>query len=216
MTRLTRLFQNPEQILYMLPAILLGLTLHEWGHAFAAYKLGDPTARNMGRLSLNPLDHVDPLGLVSLLLLGFGWAKPVPVNPRNFKNTRRDELIVSLAGIVMNILEVLVFSVLFTFLLSRKQELFNNEAFYNIFLDIILINTSLAVFNLIPVPPLDGSHILECLLGGRLTFRVRSFLYRYGQFILIALLYLGILDYPLSAAQNLVIRFLNYLLRLFR
>lgn len=215
MTRLAKLFQNPVQLLYMLPAILLGLTLHEWGHAYAAYRLGDPTARNLGRLSLNPLDHLDPLGLISLLLLGFGWAKPVPVNSRNFKNVRRDELIVSLAGIAMNILEALFFSVLFAFIVSKKPDLFYNTAFYNIFLNLILVNTSLAVFNLIPVPPLDGSHVLECLLGGVLTFRVRNFMRRYGQFILIAALYLGVLDYPLRYAQELVISFVNFLLRTF-
>lgn len=208
------LLSQPMTFLYMLPAILLGLTFHEWGHAFAAYKLGDPTARNLGRLSLNPLDHVDPIGLLCLLLLGFGWAKPVPVNPRNFSKPRRDELIVSLAGIAMNIVEVIVFSLLMVFFLRRKPELIRNKAFYYIFLYIITVNTSLAVFNLIPIPPLDGSHVVECVLGGRLGYSFRSFMYKYGRFILLALLYLGVLDRPISWAQDLVLDGINFLLRL--
>ena len=88
MSRLAQLFQNPLQFLYILPAILIGLTVHEWAHAYAAYRLGDPTAKNLGRMTLNPLAHIDPIGFVMLLLVGFGWAKPVPVTPRNFKNYR--------------------------------------------------------------------------------------------------------------------------------
>ena len=201
-------------ILYMLPAILLGLTLHEWGHAFAAYKLGDPTARNLGRLSVNPLDHVDPLGLLCLFLLGFGWAKPVPINPRNFKNLRRDELIVSLAGIAVNLIETVVFALLMVLFLRWKPALMRNEAFYYIFMYLITINISLAVFNLIPIPPLDGSHVLECAFGRHMSYNFRVFMSKYGRFILLVLLYLGILDYPISWAQDLVIKGMNLLLRL--
>ena len=214
MTRIRSLLSNPIYILYMLPAILLGMTLHEWGHAFAAYKLGDPTARNLGRLSLNPLDHVDPVGLICLLLLGFGWAKPVPVNPRNFKNLRRDELIVSLAGIAMNILETVVFSLLLVVLVRLKPSLLRNQAFYYIFMYLITVNISLAVFNLIPIPPLDGSHVLECILGGRLGYRFRAFMSKYGRIILFVLLYAGVLSYPIGYVQGLVIDGINFLLRL--
>lgn len=214
MNRIQQLFSDPMQLLYLLPAIVCGLTFHEWGHAFAAYKLGDPTARNLGRLSLNPLDHIDPLGLLCLFLLGFGWAKPVPIVTRNFKKLRRDELIVSLAGIAMNILEVIVFSLIFVGLLRWRPSLISNRAFYNIFLNLILINTSLAVFNLIPIPPLDGSHVLECILGGRLTFEVRSFMNKYGRIILLVLLYAGVLDTPIAWAQRLVVKGINYLLML--
>ena len=94
----------------VLPAILIGLTVHEWAHAYAAYRLGDPTARNLGRMTLNPLAHVDLFGFLMLLLVGFGWAKPVPVNPRNFKNYRRDDIIVSLAGIFTNVVIAFLFS----------------------------------------------------------------------------------------------------------
>ena len=100
--------------LYSLPGILVGLSFHEWGHAYAAYKRGDPTARNLGRMTVNPLAHIDPLGFLSLLILGFGWAKPVPVSTRNFKSPRKDELIVSLAGITVNLIlaEIFIYLIL--------------------------------------------------------------------------------------------------------
>lgn len=101
--RLSSILQDPLSLLYTLPAIIIGLTVHEWAHAFAADKLGDPTAKNLGRMTLNPFAHIDLFGFLCLLVVGFGWAKPVPVNPRNFKNYRRDDIIVSLAGIAMNL-----------------------------------------------------------------------------------------------------------------
>lgn len=214
MSRFSTLFSQPLTLLYMLPAILLGITLHEWGHAFAAYKLGDPTARNLGRLSLNPFDHVDPFGLLCLFLVGFGWAKPVPVNPRNFSKPRRDELIVSLAGIAVNIIEVIVFSLLLVLCLRLMPSLWYNEAFKKILLNIITVNTSLAVFNLIPISPLDGSHVLECILGRHISYGFHTFMYRYGRYILLALLLSGVLNYPISWAQSLVIDGINLLLNL--
>ena len=211
MNRILYYFQNPLQLLYMLPAVLLGITFHEWGHAYAAYRLGDPTAKNMGRLSLNPLDHFDPLGVLCMLLLGFGWAKPVPVNYRNFKNFRRDNIIVSLAGVTMNVLIVMVFSGLFVLLARSNYAMLYNEAFVNILFNIISMNTCLCVFNLIPIPPLDGSHVLECVMGRHLPHNIRDFMHRYGKYILVALLWLGVLQYPLNWAQNLVY---NWILRL--
>ena len=204
MSRIQYFIQNPLQLVYMLPALLLGLTLHEWGHAYAAYRCGDPTARNLGRMSLNPLDHFDILGTLCLLFLGFGWAKPVPVNPRNFRNYKRDDIIVSLAGVAMNLLQVVFFSALFIILVRWNNRLFFNEAFYYIFLYLIGINTTLIIFNLIPIPPLDGSHVAENLLARHVPYKVFAFLHLYGRYILLALLWLGILDYPISWAQNLV------------
>ena len=199
MNRILYYFQNPLQLLYMLPAVLLGLTFHEWGHAYAAYRLGDPTAKNMGRLSLNPLDHFDPLGVLCMLLLGFGWAKPVPVNYRNFKNFRRDNIIVSLAGVTMNVLIVLVFSGLFVLLARSNYALLYNEAFVNIFFNIISMNTCLCVFNLIPIPPLDGSKVLFSLLPDR-AYNMMLRYERYGMFLLWAVVLLGVGDKWMSAA----------------
>ena len=212
MSRIQYYIQNPLQLLYMLPALLLGLTLHEWGHAYAAYRCGDPTARNLGRLSLNPLDHFDILGTLCLLFLGFGWAKPVPVNPRNFRNFRRDDIIVSLAGVTMNLLQVVVFSALFIILVRHDNMLFFNEAFYYIFLNLIGINTTLIIFNLLPIPPLDGSHVAESLFARYIPHSVFLFLRQYGRFILLALLWLGILDYPISWAHDLVFGLISKLL----
>ncbi len=190
------MIQNPLQVLYTLPAIIIGLTVHEWAHAYAAYRLGDPTARNLGRMTLNPLAHFDVFGFLCLLLVGFGWAKPVPINPRNFKHYRRDDIIVSLAGITMN----LIVAFFFTFIYVAgvlKWGLSDNEAFTSIFLYIVVINLSLMLFNLIPIYPLDGSHVLESLLVRKIP-RFFMFMRRYGQFILIALLITGVFGNALS------------------
>ena len=192
MSRLAQLFQNPLQFLYILPAILIGLTVHEWAHAYAAYRLGDPTAKNLGRMTLNPLAHIDPIGFVMLLLVGFGWAKPVPVTPRNFKNYRRDDIIVSLAGIATNLIVAFLFSFVYVAGIL-KWGLATNEAFMSIIGSIISINLTLAVFNLIPIYPLDGSHVAESLLMHKIP-RVFMFLRQYGQWILLALLFTGIVS----------------------
>ena len=192
MSRLAQLFQNPLQFLYILPAILIGLTVHEWAHAYAAYRLGDPTAKNLGRMTLNPLAHIDPIGFVMLLLVGFGWAKPVPVTPRNFKNYRRDDIIVSLAGIATNLIVAFMFSFVYVAGII-KWGLATNEAFMSIIGSIISINLTLAVFNLIPIYPLDGSHVAESLLMHKIP-RVFMFLRQYGQWILLALLFTGIVS----------------------
>ena len=198
---ITQFFRDPTTLLYRLPAILIGLTVHEWAHAFAAWKLGDPTAKNMGRMTLNPLAHIDPIGFISLIVLGFGWAKPVPVNPHRYRRFRRDDLIVSLAGIAMNLLTA--FSTFIVWLLLRRAfpSLIWNGAFTSIMQSIIVIDLSLAVFNLIPLPPLDGSHVAENLLGHSLP-RLFDFLRRYGNYILLALLLTGALSPLLSGAVS--------------
>lgn len=201
-SRITQIFTNPLQLLYVLPGVIIGLTVHEWAHAFAAYKLGDPTAKNLGRMTLNPIAHIDIFGFLCLLLVGFGWAKPVPINPRNFQRYKRDEIIVSLAGIATNLLTAFVFTFVFyagILLLGLGA----NEAFISIFSGIVIINLSLMVFNLLPIYPLDGSHVLECLLGHRFP-RFFMFLRQYGQWILIFLLVTGTFGGFLSIIVNAV------------
>ena len=196
MSRIAQLFQNPLQFLYILPAILIGLTVHEWAHAYAAYRLGDPTAKNLGRMTLNPLAHIDPIGFAMLLLVGFGWAKPVPVTPRNFKHYRRDDIIVSLAGIVTNLIVAFLFSFVYVAGIL-KWGLATNEAFMSIIGSIITINLTLAIFNLIPIYPLDGSHVAESLLMRKIP-RVFMFLRQYGQIILLGLIISGATSFVLG------------------
>lgn len=171
--------------LYSLPGILVGLSFHEWGHAYAAYKRGDPTARNLGRMTVNPLAHIDPLGFLSLLILGFGWAKPVPVSTRNFKSPRKDELIVSLAGIIVNLILGVAFMIIWIVLicLPWSNEILNTMVQY-----CYTINFGLAVFNLLPIPPLDGYHVVQCLFMNAKTYKFFSFVEKYSYVILVAVL----------------------------
>jgi len=196
LSRISQLIQNPLQFFYVLPAIIFGLTIHEWAHAYVAYRLGDPTARNMGRMTLNPIAHIDPFGFIMLILVGFGWAKPVPVNSRNFKNFKRDDILVSLAGIGMNLLVAFVFSFIYVagFL---KWGLGTNEAFASIIGSFITINLALAIFNLIPIYPLDGSHVAESLLMSKIP-RAFMFLRQYGQIILLVLLLTNAISFVLG------------------
>ncbi len=201
--------------LYSLPGILVGLSFHEWAHAYAAYKRGDPTARNLGRMTVNPLAHIDLIGFISLVILGFGWAKPVPVNTRNFKKPRTDELIVSLAGIIVNLILGALFMILWFVLalLPYSNDILNTMVQY-----CYVINFSLAVFNLLPIPPLDGYRVVQCLFLNGKTYKVFSFLERYSYIILIAVLLLNsrthFLNTLVSWAMMPVISLLRLLLSL--
>jgi len=146
-----------------LPAILLAITVHEYAHGRAAAALGDPTARMRGRLTLNPLSHLDPMGFICLLLAGFGWAKPVPVNPAYFANPVRGMMLSSAAGPLVNLAAAVGGGILFRLLGSGEGLL------YQILALTIFYNVALALFNLLPVHPLDGSHVLKGLLPARLA-----------------------------------------------
>ena len=193
---LSSIFSDPMGTLKayacMIPVILISLTLHEWGHAFAAYKCGDNTARNLGRMSMNPFVHLDILGFLSLLILGFGWAKPVPVNSRNYRNYKRGETIVSLAGVFMNLMLVLAFSLLTLFFLwmsvHKSYRWLSSEFLWQILYYGISINVTLMLFNLLPLYPLDGYHIFELLFARVLPPKFFFFTRRYGRYILIGLL----------------------------
>ena len=181
--------------LYILPAVIIGLSFHEWGHAFAALKMGDPTARNLGRLTLNPLKHIDPMGFLMMIFFGFGWAKPVPVNPHNYRNYKVSEIVVSLAGVTMNLILAFVSALgLAAYYKFAGTEFIMSAAGNKIAIIIyyfIMLNLCLLVFNLIPIYPLDGFHVAEVLLSKPLGSKVFLFLRRYGQFILIGILLLG-------------------------
>lgn len=178
---------NPMLLVYLLPALLLSLTLHEWAHAYAAHLCGDDTAKMMGRMTLNPLAHLDIFGTICLLFAGFGWAKPVPVNSRNFRSYRKGTVIVSLAGVTMNFL-LLVVSSLIWFLGMKYLHLYNNEAFMYICMFFVSYNSVLMLFNLIPIYPLDGYHVLEILLGKYLPAKFFMWMRKYGNYLLIAVI----------------------------
>lgn len=182
-------FPYLNEIALMLPAIVLGLTFHEYAHALVADRLGDHTARYMGRLTVNPLPHIDPIGLILLFFAGFGWAKPVPINPLRFQgDMKRGVLLVSLAGPGANMLLAVASAFALGFFSDLRLPYLNDILKY-----MIHINVILAVFNLLPVPPLDGSKILAGLLPGR-----QEWLYQmeqYGTIILILLIFTGAIRY---------------------
>ncbi len=176
-------------MLLSLPGILIAISIHEYGHALAAYKMGDNTAQAQGRLTLNPIKHLDPIGFLCLLIFRFGWAKPVPVNPRNFSNPRRDDMIVSLAGVGMNLITSIVF--IFIMKIGIQTGFLNNlgytgQILYNMLYGAAYINIGLMVFNLIPIPPLDGHHVVQDIVG----FKAVKFYHEYAQYIRIALIIL--------------------------
>lgn len=181
-----------SRLLYSVPAIILCLTFHEWAHGFVAYKFGDPTAKMAGRLTLNPLKHLDPLGTLMLIFARFGWAKPVPVNPNNFQGDRRSKMtVVAMAGPLANLLFAVV-STVFLYLIVDYAPY--NSFFvylYNLTSELVWINIILAVFNLLPIPPLDGSKIL----GGFLPAKWEAAYYkieRYGFLILFVFILTGL------------------------
>lgn len=188
--------------LMRIPVILLALTVHEAAHGFMSYKLGDYTAKITGRLSLNPLRHLDPVGTICMLIFGFGWAKPVPIDTRNFKNPKRDMALSALAGPVSNL--IMAFIGVFLFMTAEKflglSAYQGNTFAYAILLFLSVfysLNIGLAVFNLLPIPPLDGSRIFLSFLPTRLYFRVMQY-ERYIMLIMFALIFLGVLNRPLS------------------
>jgi Zn-dependent protease len=183
-----------KRIALVLPAVLVGFTVHEFSHALVAVRLGDSTPRDQGRLTLNPISHIELIGLLMILLVGFGWAKPVQINPRNFKNPKNDEILVSLAGPFSNVLFGIAFALALKFLLTLAPQIFYTGGFGPVLFQIlsyfVWINLLLAVFNLFPIPPLDGSHILLSLIPDKFI-RFKLVYTRYGRFILIALILLG-------------------------
>ncbi len=190
-------WSNPQYwlgVLYSLPAVLLALSIHEAAHAFVAYKCGDPTARNLGRMTLDPTKHLDPVGTICLIFFRFGWAKPVPVNSRNFKNPRRDDTLVSLAGIISNfILSFIAAGILF-FSLGLGL---TNEVVIRIVMPMVSLNITLAIFNLLPVPPLDGFHLVSNIPAKK-SYKAVAALNRYGFIIIIALLITGVIGFLLN------------------
>ncbi|MBQ9355370.1 MAG: site-2 protease family protein [Clostridia bacterium] len=197
-------------IVSSLVVIFLTLPIHEFAHGFVATKLGDPTPRYQGRLTLNPLAHIDYLGALCILIFGFGWAKPVSVDMRNFKNPKVGMAITALAGPMSNIIVAFIAIVIRSFITMFLSAYTIGYYLYLLCIFIAQINVSLAVFNLIPIPPLDGSRILNAVLPDRVYYK----LMRYERYLIwgvFALIYLGVLDRPLSYLSGAILTGLNNL-----
>ncbi|MBA3876534.1 MAG: site-2 protease family protein [Anaerolinea sp.] len=196
-------FDTPEQaiaaLITLAVLLLVAFPIHEFAHAFAAYRLGDGTARLFGRLTLNPAAHFDPAGGLILALsiilsggtFGFGWAKPTPVNPANLRGGQRGDALVALAGPLSNLILAIVAALVIRFLVATGTR--PPEIAVDVLFTFFSINLALMIFNLIPIPPLDGSHVLYALLDPPTAWRARAFLSQYGTLILMVAVFLPIL-----------------------
>ena len=206
-------FDGVWQTAVLVAASLLCITFHETCHGFAAYKLGDNTAKRMGRLSLNPLKHVDLMGLIMMALFRFGWAKPVPVDMRNFKNPKAGMALTALAGPVSNVVLAYAAVVLCNFVMFLADRLGSTWlllALAQFFVYVEIISAGLAVFNVFPIPPLDGSKVLFALLSDRAYDRLMRY-EKYGMGLLMVLLVTGAIDRPLGAMRDWLLTWLNSL-----
>ena len=200
------MFGFDSDMLFRIPALIAALTIHEYAHARAAVAMGDPTPRFLGRVTLNPIPHIDPIGLILLFIAGFGWAKPVEVNHRNFRDGRRGMFVVSLAGAGANIALGFV-AWFFLFLLGELNLI--GMVWQKTLWQLYRYNLMFAVFNLIPIPPLDGSKVLMSLLPGHLAYQYQK-LEPYGNYILIALVLIPGL---LSAVVTPFYRIIEFVIR---
>jgi len=201
---------DPVVIALRIPALLIAITIHEFAHARMAYQFGDQTAKNQGRMNLNPISHLDPIGTLMILLVGFGWAKPVPINPYNFNQYRRGLRWVSFAGPLANFILGFITMLLLNILLKAG-------IFEGLFLQFIVVlmqlNILLAIFNLIPVPPLDGSKILMSFLSDSYLGLYRK-IEQYAPIILLVLIFTGAFRYIINPLYSLVINIYSLLIGL--
>ena len=203
---LNLLLKDPLTFVLIALPLLYSVIFHELAHGWVAYRMGDPTAKMMGRLSLNPLKHLDPVGTLMLFLFGFGWARPVPVNFANLRGSRKELILVSSAGIVVNMILAFLAVFLLRFLSPSEHSIAHKMLYY-----MAQINIILAAFNLIPIPPLDGSKILMGFLSHRLQCSL-SRLEPYGFFIIIGLLYFGALNPLIDFFRWIILSIIGLLL----
>ena len=196
-------------MIYRIPALLFAISIHEYAHAQCADSMGDPTARYMGRLTFNPLAHLDPIGAILLVVAGFGWAKGVPINVNNFRNRREGILKVSFAGPAANLFLCFVAAFMMAFL--GKMHMLS-DGLYRFLFWMQLYNVWFAFFNLIPVPPLDGSRIMSELLPAKQSWQFNEIVDRYGFYILIALVFTGITGMIINPLANGYLRLMQGLL----
>ena len=193
--------------LLTLPGIIIGLSFHEFAHAWVSDKLGDPTPRRQGRVTINPLAHIDWIGFLALLLVGFGWGKPVQIDPGYYKNRRRDEFLVAIAGVTMNFLLAILFSLPARAMVKAFSGVAASDLIYNIYLILfytVSINLVLMIFNLIPCPPLDGWGIITQIFKlDRYSWWYK--VYQRGTWILLALILLNVTDMIISPLVRLLL-----------
>ncbi len=193
------LFRDPLTFLLLVIPLLYSIIIHELAHGWVADRMGDPTAKWLGRLTLNPMKHLDPFGSIALLIFGFGWAKPVPVNFLNLRDLRKGMIYVSAAGITANMILAFI-----AFLIMRLTQDYDLGPLHTMLYFAARVNIMLAAFNLIPIPPLDGSKILMGFLPGELRYQLER-LEPFGMFIILGLLYLGALNPVISLFQGIII-----------
>ena len=199
-----------QDAIYLIPAVLLSLSFHELSHGYVAFKLGDPTAKQAGRLTLNPLAHIDPLGTLCMLIFRFGWAKPVPVNVMYFKDRKKGMAITAAAGPISNLLLAFLCLLLFVPVLVYAGWTAVGSYAANFLYIMVMINVGLAVFNLLPISPLDGSKILYAVLPNKIYFSIMRY-ERYFQPVLFLLLWTGLLSRPISFLRDAVISGMEFL-----
>ena len=197
--------------LITIPGIIIGLSFHEYAHAMVAYKCGDVTPKVMGRCTIDPQAHVDLFGILSLLFIGFGWGKPVVVNPANFRSRRRDSILVGIAGVTMNLIVALVFGLILKILVSAVPSILTTSFGHTIFMVfyyVIVINISLMLFNLLPVPPLDGFNVFTEIFHLENT-QFHHFVYRNSMVILLVLIILNVPSMLLSRPIYAIVSFIT-------
>lgn len=206
--------QNILDTIFFIPGILLGFTFHEYAHAWVADRLGDKTPKFQGRLTLNPIVHIDPIGFLMILIFKFGWAKPVQTNPSSFKNYYKDDLKVSAAGVIGNLFVALIFSLIFALLL--KFPVGNDKILYilvKICQSAIYINCLLFVFNLLPLPGLDGFHILRDLFP-KFFYRVADSIYRYQMLIILIFIMSPLSSWIIYPPTSALVSFFELIIKL--